>query len=80
MGMGDAYTAIADDPFAAYYNPAGFAINPGVDIATSFTKEGFRVDVDDKEGRQGERSPHLHLLLQSLQRFLELAPRDRDGC
>lgn len=33
MGMGGAYTAIADDAFAAYWNPAGFAINPGVEIA-----------------------------------------------
>ena len=36
IGMGGAFTAIADDAFAAYYNPAGFAINPGVDIAGSY--------------------------------------------
>ncbi len=33
MGMGGAFTAIADDANAAYWNPAGFAFNPGVDIA-----------------------------------------------
>ncbi len=32
MGMGGAFTAIADDANAAYWNPAGFALNPGVDI------------------------------------------------
>jgi len=36
LGMGQAFTAIADDAFAAYWNPAGFAINPGVDIATNY--------------------------------------------
>ncbi len=36
MGMGGAFTAISDDAFAAYWNPAGLAINPGVDIAGSY--------------------------------------------
>lgn len=35
MGMGGAFTAIADDAFAAYWNPAGLAINPGIEIAGS---------------------------------------------
>jgi len=35
MGMGGAYTALADDANAAYWNPAGFAINPGVDLIGS---------------------------------------------
>jgi len=32
MGMGGAFTAVADDANAAYWNPAGLAINPGVDL------------------------------------------------
>ncbi|MBI5399214.1 hypothetical protein HZB07_01165 [Candidatus Saganbacteria bacterium] len=36
MGMGSAFTAIADDAFAAYWNPAGFAINPGIDLSGSY--------------------------------------------
>jgi hypothetical protein len=36
MGMGGAFTAIADDAFAAYWNPAGFAINPGIDLSSSY--------------------------------------------
>lgn len=32
MAMGGAFTAVADDANAAYYNPAGFAINPGMDL------------------------------------------------
>ena len=35
MGMGGAFTAIADDAFAAYWNPAGLAINPGIEVAGS---------------------------------------------
>lgn len=35
MGMGGAFTAIADDATAAYYNPAGMALNPGVDLMAS---------------------------------------------
>lgn len=35
MGMGQAFTAISDDANAAYYNPAGMALNPGVDITGS---------------------------------------------
>ncbi len=35
MGMGGAFTAIADDANAAYWNPAGMALNPGVDITGS---------------------------------------------
>ncbi len=36
MGMGGAFTAIADDAYAGYWNPAGFALNPGVDVAGSY--------------------------------------------
>ena len=35
MGMGGAFTAVANDANAAYWNPAGFALNPGVDITGS---------------------------------------------
>jgi hypothetical protein len=33
LGMGSAYTALADDAYAAYWNPAGLAIDPGIDLA-----------------------------------------------
>lgn len=37
MGMGGAYTALASDPTAGYYNPAGLAyIKGGISIAWSF--------------------------------------------
>ncbi|MBU0686888.1 MAG: hypothetical protein KKB81_03430 [Candidatus Margulisbacteria bacterium] len=32
MALGGAFTAIADDANAAYWNPAGFAINPGIEL------------------------------------------------
>lgn len=33
--MGGAFTAVANDANAAYYNPAGMALNPGIDITGS---------------------------------------------
>jgi len=36
MGMGGAFTAIADDAYAAYWNPAGLAINPGVELSGTY--------------------------------------------
>lgn len=47
MGMGGAFTAIADDAFAAYWNPAGFAINPGVDLAGSYQLTNRNTQIGD---------------------------------
>lgn len=33
MGMGNAFSAQADDPSALYYNPAGIAFLPGIQIS-----------------------------------------------
>jgi hypothetical protein len=35
MGMGGAFTAVADDATAAYWNPAGLALNPEVSLTGS---------------------------------------------
>ncbi|MCX5751786.1 MAG: hypothetical protein NT099_09030 [Candidatus Saganbacteria bacterium] len=35
MAMGGAFTAIADDSNAAFWNPAGFAINPGTELSAT---------------------------------------------
>ena len=47
MGMGGAFTAIADDAFAAYWNPAGFAINPGIDLAGSYQMTNRNTQIGD---------------------------------
>lgn len=47
LGMGQAFTAIADDAFAAYWNPAGFAINPGVDIAGNYQMTNRNQSIGD---------------------------------
>ncbi|MBN2057859.1 MAG: hypothetical protein JW782_03580 [Candidatus Saganbacteria bacterium] len=47
MAMGGAFTAIADDAFAAYWNPAGFAINPGVDLAGSYQMTNRNAQIGD---------------------------------
>lgn len=47
MGMGGAFTAVANDANAAYWNPAGLAINPGVDISGSLLINNRNVNVGD---------------------------------
>lgn len=47
LGMGGAYTAIADDAYAAYWNPAGFAINPGIDLAGHYQMNNRNLAVGD---------------------------------
>ncbi len=47
MGMGGAFTAVADDANAAYWNPAGFAINPGVDITGSLLATNRNESIGD---------------------------------
>ena len=47
IGMGGAYTAIADDAYAAYYNPAGFAINPGIDLVGSYQLNNRNQSIGD---------------------------------
>ncbi|MFH0887046.1 MAG: hypothetical protein V1843_02640 [bacterium] len=45
MGMGGAYTAVADDASCAYWNPAGMALNPGIDLigSTLITNRNERI-------------------------------------
>lgn len=47
MGMGGAFTAVADDANAGYWNPAGFAINPGVDLTGSLLLNNRNVSIGD---------------------------------
>lgn len=47
MGMGGAFTAIADDSFAAYWNPAGFAINPGIDFSGTYQLNNRNQQIGD---------------------------------
>ena len=50
MGMGGAFTAVADDASAAYWNPAGFALNPGTDIYGTALLNNRNVSVGDNMG------------------------------
>lgn len=47
LGMGEAFTAIADDAYASYYNPAGFAINPGIDLIGSYQLNNRNLAIGD---------------------------------
>ncbi|MBI5700260.1 hypothetical protein HZC34_00220 [Candidatus Saganbacteria bacterium] len=50
MGMGGAYTALANDANAAYWNPAGFALNPGLDITGSMVATNRNQSIGDNIG------------------------------
>jgi hypothetical protein len=50
MGMGGAFTAIADDVNAAYWNPAGLALNPEVSITASTKVNNRNLWVGDNIG------------------------------
>ena len=39
MGMGGAFTAVSDDPNAAYYNPAGLLKAPYAGISLMYTRQ-----------------------------------------
>lgn len=41
LGMGGAFTGIADDPSASYYNPAGLALIPDSALSASLTINAF---------------------------------------
>lgn len=47
QGMGGAFTAIADDAYASYWNPAGLAINPGIEIAGSYQLNNRNTQIGD---------------------------------
>lgn len=50
MGMGGAFTAVADDANAPYWNPAGLALNPEVSITASTLLNNRNVFVGDNVG------------------------------
>jgi hypothetical protein len=48
-GMGTAYTAIADDGSAAYYNPGGIGLGPTTRVAANVTLNSFeRLKIDEQ--------------------------------
>lgn len=52
LGMGGAFVAVAEDAIAQYWNPAGFALQKGLDIqiplgVSAETTEGLVKEVDD---------------------------------
>ncbi len=54
LGMGGAFVAVAEDAIAQYWNPAGFALQKGLDIqiplgVSAETTEGLVKEVDDLE-------------------------------
>ncbi|OGC03743.1 hypothetical protein A2276_07800 [candidate division WOR-1 bacterium RIFOXYA12_FULL_43_27] len=49
LAMGGAFTAVADDANAVYYNPAGFARNPGIDILGSTVLANRNNEIGDNQ-------------------------------
>jgi long-chain fatty acid transport protein len=67
LGIGGAFTGIADDPSAAYYNPAGLALVPDSALSASLTlnafdrrriERGYRTAIGEKSLRH-ENQPSL---------------------
>ena len=57
VAMGGAFTAVADDFSAGYYNPAGILFKPGTKfgIGYQYVKEGLKADgVEAKSSRDGD--------------------------
>lgn len=51
ISMGGAFTALATDFTAAYYNPAGLAISGGKDVGAGFSYAGYMLHFKGDDGR-----------------------------
>ncbi len=62
MALGGAYTAVADDVSAIYYNPAGLVQLQGITVATGVLHGSAYLDEDDtRVGMDDENSFYLHV-------------------
>ncbi len=85
LGMGGAFTAIADDPSAAYYNPAGLALIQSSSVSASLQVNSIdRRTVDNAyTGVGGQQADFVHDSEPSVPIFVSLlkkfGPKDADG-
>lgn len=83
-GMGGAFTAIANDPSAGFYNPAGFATAEGLQVGLGLTVYGLEF----RQLEQGLYRPEGSVNLERLEFLIfpstagvaaRFGPRDRTG-
>ena len=60
VGMGGAYTAVSDDPYAMYWNPAGLALLTGRNLA--FTHNDYFAGFTQEYAAYTAPAPHIGLL------------------
>jgi hypothetical protein len=84
IGMGGAFTAVADDPSATYYNPAGLVLTNDSSLSASLTLQAFDKSTLQRGYRTSEGASSLHHSAEtSLPVFISaiklLGKRDADG-
>jgi long-chain fatty acid transport protein len=84
IGMGGAFTAVADDPSATFYNPAGLVLTNESSLSASLTLNAFdRVTVENGFRTQDQQRSLNHNTSTSLPVFLSavktLGRRGADG-
>ena len=84
LGMGGAFTAVADDPSATFYNPAGLVLTNETSLSASLTLNAFdRVTVENGLRTQDRQSSLNHNTGTSLPVFVSavktLGRRGEDG-
>lgn len=84
LGMGGAFTAVADDPSATFYNPAGLVLTNDSSLSASLTLNAFdRVTVDNGYRTRDGKSSLDHNTGTSLPVFVSaiktLGRRAEDG-
>lgn len=70
-GLGGAYTAVADDVYASYYNPAGLATLSRPEVATTYSK--LLTGLSDSSNLQNSFLAYAHPLQDGRQGTLGLA-------
>ena len=85
LGMGGAFTAIADDPSAAYYNPAGLSLIDNSSVSASLQVNSLdRRSVDNAYAGVGNQQasfrhsadPSVPIFVSLLKKF---GPKDEEG-
>jgi hypothetical protein len=86
LGMGGAFTAVADDPTASFYNPAGLSQLQRLQLEVSLPVYGLEYRLRRgglQLGNQGGRADLQHLILTSIPASVGLAtlfgPKDASG-
>lgn len=83
QGMGGAYTALASDSTATYYNPAGLVYSRHLNLSFGFSFADYYLDFDSQRGGElddrAERIPDLSALSLGVSTTIPIDKPDRLG-